>query len=436
MIERLDGAVARIHSSDGNVVGAGFLVGDRQVLTCAHVVARALNLPKDTTDAPSDEIQLSFPLIDGDETYPARIVRWDPALDIAGLELEAHVAATHPVDLLETSSLWRHSFGAFGFPAGYDDGVWTEGVLRGRTGAQWIQLDGLQHLGYWVEPGFSGTAIWDLEHDGAVGMAVAAEQNLDIRSARMIPAATLLAAWPELATETACVTDSVLNPFYDRGRINDPARLFDRQRILRELRQMLAAGNSVSLVGEPEMGKSSVLYALYQTADEWLPEKRVHYFDLQLIIDEEDFCIEVLEGMERKPGGLRALRRALRSEPLVLLLDEVEKINRPAFTQNLQDVLRALAQYPTFTLAVASHRALIEVFPPESSTSPLYNIFTEKRLQPFKAMEARRFLRQRLRDTGVVFAPDEIERLVIGSGGHPARLQRLACRLFDQKRGG
>jgi predicted AAA+ superfamily ATPase len=38
-------------------------------------------------------------------------------------------------------------------------------------------------------------------------------------------------------------------------------------------------GNHVSLVGEREIGKSSVLYALYKTADEWLPEKRVHYLD-------------------------------------------------------------------------------------------------------------------------------------------------------------
>jgi transcriptional regulator with XRE-family HTH domain len=201
VIERLHGAVARIHASDGAVVGAGFLVGERQVLTCAHVVARALHLLKDTTDAPSDEIPLSFPLINSDETCSAHIVRWDRRLDIAGLELEVHVAATHPVDLLETSSLWRHSFGAFGFPAGYDDGVWTEGVLRGRTGAQWIQLDGLQHPNYWVEPGFSGTAIWDLEHDGAVGMAVAADLSPEVDSARMIPAATLLTAWPEIPTE-------------------------------------------------------------------------------------------------------------------------------------------------------------------------------------------------------------------------------------------
>jgi hypothetical protein len=55
------------------------------------------------------------------------------------------------------------------------------------------------------------------------------------------------------------------NPFCDRGRIKDPTRFFDRRRILRELSEMLAGGNSVSLVGESEIGKSSVLYYLYQT---------------------------------------------------------------------------------------------------------------------------------------------------------------------------
>jgi hypothetical protein len=225
-----------------------------------------------------------------------------------------------------------------------------------------------------------------------------------------------------------------LNPFCDRGRINDPTHFFNRQRLLRELRQMLAAGNSISLVGGTEIGKSSLLYRLHQGRAEWSPEATVHYLDLQGVLDEEDFCADVLERLGRKPGGLRALKRALRRKRVVLLLDEVEKLADPAFSDCLHDLLRALAQEPTLTLAVASQRRLVDVFPPRSDTSPFHNIFSEKRLGPFTPDDARAFLAGRLKGTGVAFAAQEVERLVAESGGHPARLQRLACALFEQKR--
>lgn len=47
MMAQLDSAVVRFRHPNGTVVGAGFLVGDRYVLTCAHVVSRALGLPED-----------------------------------------------------------------------------------------------------------------------------------------------------------------------------------------------------------------------------------------------------------------------------------------------------------------------------------------------------------------------------------------------------
>jgi len=265
---------------------------------------------------------------------------------------------------------------------------------------------------------------------------------LDVRMARAFD----YTRPPQMGGEGKALTSSGQspNPFCDRGRINDPARFFDRERIVRELRQMLAAGNSVSLVGEREIGKSSLLCYLDQTRTDWISGATVLYLDLQELLDEEDFCAEVLRGMGRDAGnrladpreGLRALRLALRRERVVLLLDEVEKLGRPAFTQDLHDLLRALAQRPTLTLAVASHRPLVEVFRPASPTSPFHNIFTEKRLGPFSPEEARAFLARRLQGTGVGFAPGEAGRLVRESGGHPARLQRLAWELFEEKRGG
>lgn len=225
-----------------------------------------------------------------------------------------------------------------------------------------------------------------------------------------------------------------LNPFCDRGRINDPINFFDRDRILRELRQMLSNGSSVSLVGDSEIGKSSLMYHLCRTAAEWAPDARVCYVDLQGLLDEEDFCAEVLEELGREPGDLRALRRTLRRERVVLFLDEVEKLADPAFSSHLHHVLRSVAQEPTLALAVASHRPLVEVFPPSDPTSPFHNVFTEKRLGPFSHDEARAFLTHRLQETGMAFTPQEVEQLLTESGCHPARLQRRAYELFERKR--
>ena len=856
MTAQLEPSIVRIHTVDGKTVGAGFLVTERQVLTCAHVVTAALDLPDDTTERPQAEVHLDFPLVAPEHILIARVSHWRPAIDITVLELSSDLpAGVRPVRLLTTSNLWGHAFRAFGFPVGYEQGVWTSGVLRGRQADGWLQIEDTTETGYLIAPGFSGGPVWDDVLGGVVGMIVAADTDEKIKAAFMILADVLIEVWSGLAREMAykvnelrqataeltfkgtpaqfwavahdlnsrlqkriyviapqadnnlvyvrfgkgemepseivrqtvyfgqimarsmpggrtalrmwfedegksinkakhwwdllvermendgwlmaqdgegntgkadapeprrrrnysgnyvlfervlnvslsnvpnilqdtglspphsqrdysmqiqrnvvtvrgpenskpiaeirllpitptrtrvtvvmhpwdhsgpdlaatplpsdyrrqdeiflcgviehlievmdgeqaaeeyvqgivlfhetemdanptptqenagragasvvsphdstaalrmarralaileeqaagytaltipphlkieleekrrevaelearlngavtapspapvapppaqsitvigdgnvignqsrstvqkgdihaqtIIADdvahdaqfpagkppvareevqpgpaaplpNVLNPFLDRGCINDPTHFFDRRRILRELRQMLAAGNSISLVGGQEIGKSSLLVHLYQTRAEWLPDITVIYLDLQGMVNEKDFCAEVLEGLGQEPeGGLRRFKRVLRRSRTLLLLDEVEKLTDPAFSSRLHDLLRALAQKPSLTLAVASHSPLVEVFPPTSSTSPFHNIFTEKRLGPFDPSDARAFLEQRLATTGVTFTPEEQQQLVIASGGHPAHLQRRAYDLFEQKR--
>ncbi|WP_448592979.1 trypsin-like peptidase domain-containing protein [Thermoflexus hugenholtzii] len=430
----IGGAQVRIYATGGEtVVGSGFLLGRREVVTCAHVVTRALGLPDDTPEQPSGQVFLDFPFRAPGQRLAARVARWYPQDDIAFLELESDPpAGVEPVPLAEGGDLWGHPFRAFGFPAGHPEGVWASGVVRGPTAGGWLQVEDTKETGYRVQPGFSGAPVWDDNLGGVVGMVSAAERDPGVKAAFIIPASILKHHMPP-ALRTP---HPAPNPFCDRGRINDPARFFDRERILRELRDLLAHGTSVSLVGEPQIGKSSVLYALYRTGREWFRDGVVHYVDLQGVLSPEDFCAEVLEGLGEPPGDLPALKRALRRKRLVLLLDEVEKLARPAFTADLHDLLRALAQERTLTLAVASHRRLVDVFPPSSDTSPFHNIFVEKRLGPFTPEQARAFIFHRLQGTGVRFTPQEVEQLVVESGGHPARLQERAYALFEAKRGG
>jgi hypothetical protein len=73
------------------------------------------------------------------------------------------------------------------------------------------------------------------------------------------------------------------NPFYTRGRINDPALFFDREQLVREIQVELKKRCSISLIGESRIGKSSLLYYLFKTSGEWLPNVAVVYVDLRRI---------------------------------------------------------------------------------------------------------------------------------------------------------
>jgi WD40 repeat protein len=264
MAAQLDSAVVRFRDPGGAVVGAGFLVGDRQVLTCAHVATRALGLPEEVTPPPEADVPLDFPLIAPGGIVMARISIWhapslEPDGDIAGLELTGRPPPeARPVRLLVADELWRHEFRTFGFPPGYDDGVWASGRLLARQAMQWIQMEDVKETGYRVEPGFSGAPVWDDDLDGVVGMTVAAERRPELRSAFLIPAGMLVDAWPLLATQAT-------PPSPYRGmlafREQDANRFFGREDLVDQLVDRLASSRFLGLVGPSGSGKSSLAFA-------------------------------------------------------------------------------------------------------------------------------------------------------------------------------
>jgi tetratricopeptide (TPR) repeat protein/S1-C subfamily serine protease len=215
MTAPLESSIVRFRKSNGAVVGAGFLVSKKHILTCAHVVADALGIARDTQDIPTEDVYLDFPLVDSETQLTARVVFWRPVPpkgstsvkgkeDIAGLELNSPLAeGVQPVDLIIEEDLRGHSFRTFGFPSGHDDGLEATGVLRGRQGTGWVQLEGVTQTGVRLEPGFSGAPVWDETQNGVVGMAVAADQKRpEAKVAFMIPTKVLVIAWPDLGELT------------------------------------------------------------------------------------------------------------------------------------------------------------------------------------------------------------------------------------------
>ena len=202
----LELCVVRIYSKNSKVIGAGCLVFQKHILTCAHVVADALSLPIKTSEMPDSLITLDFPCVAPKQYLKAKVVFWRPVNpgvegeDIAGLELENPLPQMVQAGKLITSDdLWEHPFRVLGFPSGQPNGVSATGVLRGRVGNGWVQLEDVKQPGYRLEPGFSGAPIWDEKLQGVVGIAVAAEMNrAQAKVAFMIPASVLDKTWNQV----------------------------------------------------------------------------------------------------------------------------------------------------------------------------------------------------------------------------------------------
>jgi hypothetical protein len=241
------------------------------------------------------------------------------------------------------------------------------------------------------------------------------------------------------AASTPIATLRLDNPFFVGGRINDPAYFFGREQLVREIRAELKKRSSVSIVGESQMGKSSLLYYLYATRADWLPEVTVEYIDLQRVFDESEFYETVLSKLGVAGNTSRQFTQVLATREVILLFDEVERLAGPDFSPHLHDLLRSLAQESNFAMCLATQNPLDVVIPPHPMTpasrpvSDFHNIFTVKLIGSFSEAEARTFLATRLANTGLTFSPAEITRLLADSQRRPAKLQHLAKALFEEK---
>ena len=210
----LELSIVRIFKSGGGVAGSGFLVSNEYILTCAHVVAYCLDTPKKTAhiimrqkEIPDEIIEVNFPIFEKGkigEKLETKVTFWRPLndqeniQDIAVLKLinsDLLPEDAKPINLIQigNQSLKENEFEALGFPKKGSDGEWATGKLMGPIGRGLIQLEGTKQTGLRLESGFSGTAIWDKNLQGVVGMAVKADQERpEAKVAFMIPTDLIL----------------------------------------------------------------------------------------------------------------------------------------------------------------------------------------------------------------------------------------------------
>jgi hypothetical protein len=148
---------------------------------------------------------MDFPLLEAEKIVTAKVTEWRSPHDedIAVLTLTSPKPnGTTPALLLTADDLWDHEFRAFGFPTGFDDGIYATGIIRGKTGKNLIQIEDIKVPGSRVKRGFSGTPVWDQTLKGVVGMVTEEDTETEVKIAFIIPNDILYEIWPELYRET------------------------------------------------------------------------------------------------------------------------------------------------------------------------------------------------------------------------------------------
>lgn len=163
-------------------LGAGVVVADGFLLTCAHVINAVLGRPKLAADEPTaqemDRVAVSFPGI-GATGYAVELAGWlapRPQAnqwwdgDLALLKVGSGPAGIHPVTVRETPatrvSTWYHH----GAPRSLVD-VYVQADM-----GPWYILDpGYAPLE--ILPGHSGAPLWDREHGCVTGLVVSTEPD-------------------------------------------------------------------------------------------------------------------------------------------------------------------------------------------------------------------------------------------------------------------
>lgn len=185
---------ARVRAISGTSAGAAFYVGDRFVVTCAHVVAQALNSDPREVAPPSGPLLVEFPFAEPEASVTAVVAErgWvaqgvDRQGDIAVLRLRELPEGVLAPPLMGARMLRKHSFWAFGFPSSEPRGHWADGQILGQAGKGWVEIGRGEQTSRQVVRGYSGAAVWDEAVEAVVGMVVATVPSSQSKAAFMVP---------------------------------------------------------------------------------------------------------------------------------------------------------------------------------------------------------------------------------------------------------
>jgi hypothetical protein len=192
----------RIRAVDGTVLGAGFVVGPGQVLTCARVVAAAAERAA-SADSGSP-VLVEFAGLPGTPSGSASVADrdrlrsgGDEGCDLALLEVASDAGAGRTAPLRRVAVSGGRRVRAWGFPKGAEEsGAWTGATVgAGRESGARVEL-AADPAGPALSGGFSGAAVVDDATGGVLGMVVGDVTGADTGAWWMAPVETILRHLP------------------------------------------------------------------------------------------------------------------------------------------------------------------------------------------------------------------------------------------------
>lgn len=229
------------------------------------------------------------------------------------------------------------------------------------------------------------------------------------------------------------------NPFVPTtGRIENAEKFFGREQEIQQIFELLNNSSSVALIGEPAIGKSSLLYAVCQESEKilQLPRQTV-FLDMNIIHNQEDFYFAICEKIGIPDTKGYRFTRNLENKKVLLLLDNVGKLNGSEFTRDVRDHLRGLSEGENacLKLIVAANEPLKTLFNDSQSngnTSPLEDICQQIDIKAWNDNIIRNFIAKRLQPTKINFTEADIQELIKESSGHPQKLTQLCYNLYKK----
>ncbi|WP_454320776.1 nSTAND1 domain-containing NTPase [Streptomyces phaeoluteigriseus] len=353
--------MAQVLGPNGAVAGAGFLVAEAVVVTCAHVVAAA-------AAGPGQTVLLAFPRAGGAVRVEGHVLGdlWRGAEDedVAFIGLSGTPAGARVLPLGSAEGCRGHQVRSFGFPAQappeghFGFGVAGDLLPRSDGRGAHLQLTAANDL----TTGFSGGPVLDEVTGLVIGMLTEItapdEYQRGQGIAYVTPAQSLRGILPELAEREVCPYRG-LEPF-----TAEHARWFQgRKEAVRQVVANLAQQRRLTLLlGPSGSGKSSLIQAGLLRAlatgelpgsDRWLPVLTRPRQDMLAQLERAG-----LPGVSDE-GIAAAVSRKLAAEPgrarILLIVDQFEEL----FTQpgNGQQRLQ-LAVAQQMITAVRSHPQL------------------------------------------------------------------------------
>ncbi|NET70682.1 MAG: ATP-binding protein [Sphaerospermopsis sp. SIO1G2] len=233
-----------------------------------------------------------------------------------------------------------------------------------------------------------------------------------------------------------CINVDNTNPFIPTtGRIETLEKIFGREKEIQEIFELLNSSSSVAIIGEPQIGKSSLLYTICQQSEQFLKNSRQNVcLDMNNIYDQEDFYFAICDNLNIPESKGYRFNRSLKDKRVLLVLDNVGKLNGTGFTRDVRDNLRGLAEGKNscLKLVVAANESLQTLFNDSYTTSPLADICQQVDILVWSEETCRNFITYRLKKTNITFTEIEIQELIQESGGHPQKLNQLCYDLYKK----